>query len=81
MAQRRIDNFEPWVEKYTHFANDNINVLSVSATTETTAIVLEYAWERSRDGKLIWPKIAIEAPTLGEAIGLADNIISGIRRQ
>lgn len=82
MAQSSIEaitDYVPWVELYKRFANNNINVIGATAAEDRTTIVLEYSLERQRDGKLIWPKIAVEGPTLGDAVADAENIISGIR--
>ncbi len=42
-------------------------------------IVIEYCYERPRDGKLIWPKIAIESDTLGLALATAEETVKVIR--
>lgn len=64
---------------YKRFADANINVLSTSSAENRVVIVIEYSYERPRDGKLIWPKIAIESETLGFALATAEETVKAIR--
>lgn len=64
---------------YKRFADDNINVLNASAAENRVLIVIEYCYTRPRDGKLIWPKIAIEADSLVVALNKAEETVKAIR--
>lgn len=64
---------------YKRFADKNINVLSTSSAENRVVLVIEYCYERPRDGKLIWPKIAIESETLGFALTIAEETVKAIR--
>ena len=64
---------------YKRFADDNINVLNASADENRVLIVIEYCYTRPRDGKMIWPKIAIEADSLVVALNKAEETVKAIR--
>lgn len=64
---------------YKRFADNNINVLNASAAENRVLIVIEYCYTRPRDGKLIWPKIAIEADSLVVALNKAEETVKAIR--
>lgn len=68
-----------YAKAYKRFADANINVLSSSAAENRVLVVIEYSYERPRDGKLIWPKIAIESETLGGALAMAEETVKAIR--
>lgn len=49
---------------YIYMANNDINVLSVTATgLDSWVAVIEYALLRPADKKKIWPKMAVEVDT------------------
>lgn len=64
---------------YTRFADKNINIIQVSTSDKRVALVAEYIFNRPKDGKLIWPKIAIVAPTLLESLTQVEETIDLIR--
>lgn len=64
---------------YTRFADKNINIIATSASDSQIALVAEYIFNRPKDGKLIWPKIVVTAPTLQEALGMVEETIGLIR--
>lgn len=66
---------------YTRFADENINIINVSAADNQVALVAEYIFNRPKDGKLIWPKIVIVAPTLMESLTQVEETIGLIRRE
>lgn len=69
----------PVATTYKQFADDNINVLNASAAENRVLIVIEYCYTRPRDGKMIWPKIALEAESLAEALTKAKETVKAIR--
>lgn len=64
---------------YTRFADKNINIINVSAADDQVALVAEYIFNRPKDGKLIWPKIVIVAPTLLESLTQVEETIDLVR--
>lgn len=64
---------------YTRFADKNINIIQVSTSDKRVALVAEYIFNRPKDGKLIWPKIAIVTPTLLESLTQVEETIDRIR--
>jgi hypothetical protein len=72
---------------YKRFADENVNIISSSIAAIpdelgggiATVVVLEYSYERPRDGKLIWPKIAVDGESLYEAIYKALKTVKAIR--
>lgn len=74
-------------EMYHRFILKSINLLSVSLatvgedsySTEQVVVVLEFSYDRPKDGRMIWPKIAISGKTVLEAVIRAEKIIDKIR--
>lgn len=64
---------------YTRFADKNINIIAASTSDKQVALVAEYIFNRPKDGKLIWPKIVIVAPTLLESLTQVEETIDLIR--
>lgn len=89
MAQK---NLTPYCTRqaiiYRRFAEKNINVLSVTKLERQTGddikydacvATIEYAYERARDKKLIWPKIVTTGSELLDMLENAEAIIDAIR--
>lgn len=74
-------------EMYHRFILKSINLLSVSLatigedsySTEQVVVVLEFSYDRPKDGRMIWPKIAVSGTTVLEAVIRAEKIIDDIR--
>lgn len=64
---------------YRRLADKNINVMNCSIIDGEAVVILEYCYERPRDGKLIWPKIAVEGCNFYDAATMAELIIDKIR--
>lgn len=70
---------ETLTDVYSRFIAKNINVLSVSAYARQLVMVLEFSYERPKDGRIIWPKIAIEGDNLKSVVSRAEWAIDDIR--
>lgn len=74
-------------DMYHRFIEKSINILDVSLatvgedsiSTEQVVVMLEFSYERPRDGRMIWPKICISGETALSAISRAERVIDGIR--
>lgn len=74
-------------EMYHRLIVKSINLLSVSLatigedsySTEEVVVVLEFSYDRPKDGRMIWPKIAVSGTTVLEAVIRAEKIIDNIR--
>lgn len=74
-------------EMYHRFILKSINLLSVSLatigedsySTEQVVVVLEFSYDRPKDGRMIWPKIAVSGKTVLETVIRAEKIIDDIR--
>ena len=64
---------------YTRFADKNINIIQASISDSQVILVAEYIFKRPKDDKLIWPKVAISAPTLLNALLQVEETIGLIR--
>ena len=64
---------------YTRFADKNINIIAASTADNQIVLVAEYIFNRPKDGKLIWPKVAITAPDLFNALLRVEETIDLIR--
>lgn len=64
---------------YTRFADKNINIIAASTADNQVILVAEYIFKRPKDDKLIWPKVAITAPTLLNALQQVEETIGLIR--
>lgn len=64
---------------YTRFADKNINIIAASTADSQVILVAEYIFKRPKDDKLIWPKVAISAPTLLNALLQVEETIGLIR--
>ena len=64
---------------YTRFADKNINIISVSISDDSVAVVAEYIFKRPKDDKIIWPKIVIAAHDLTSALIQVEETIDLIR--
>lgn len=63
---------------YKRFAEKNINILSINQSTHTN-IVVEYAYNRPSDKKLIWPKLALRGDNLLDTLRQAEGVVDEIR--
>ena len=73
----------PLVDLYLKLAQENINIIQVQPAisprnVELVCLVVEYSLEKA-DGKVIWPKIAVENRTVYEAVIDAHEIITEVR--
>lgn len=83
----------PLVDLYLKLAQENINIIQVQPAiiagreshvdispsyVELVCLVVEYSLEKA-DGKVIWPKIAVENRTVYEAVMDAHEIIAEVR--
>lgn len=74
-------------DMYHRFIEKSINILNVSLatvgedsiSTEKVVVMLEFSYERPKDGRIIWPKICISGGTALEAISRAERVIDDIR--
>lgn len=74
-------------DMYHRFIEKSINVLNVSLatvdgeslSTEKVVVMLEFSYERPKDGRIIWPKICISGETALDAISRAEKVIDDIR--
>lgn len=66
---------------YKRLADKNINVMSCSVIDGEAVVILEYCYERPRDGKIIWPKIAVEGSDIYDAATMAELVIDKIREE
>lgn len=74
-------------DMYYRFIEKSINILNVSLatvgedsiSTEQVVVMLEFSYERPRDGRIIWPKICISGETALSAISRAERVIDDIR--
>ncbi len=74
-------------EMYHRLILKSINLLNVSLatigedsySTEQVVVVLEFSYDRPKDGRMIWPKIAISGTTVLEAVVRAEKIVDDIR--
>lgn len=64
---------------YSRLAEKDLNVMSVAQTGGTTSIVVEYLYKRKKDDKPVWPKLAVQAASLSEAVLAAETLIDTIR--
>ena len=64
---------------YTRFADKNINIIAASTADSQVILVAEYIFNRPKDGKLIWPKVAISSSTLLNALLMVEETIDLIR--
>ena len=72
---------------YCRFIEKSINILNVSLatvgedsySTEQVVVMLEFSYERPKDGRIIWPKICISGETALGAISRAERVIDDIR--
>jgi hypothetical protein len=64
---------------YTRFADKNINIIAASTADNQIVLVAEYIFKRPKDDKLIWPKVAISAPTSLNALQQVEETIGLIR--
>ena len=83
----------PYVDLYLKLAQENINIIQVQPAiiagresfldtspsyVELVCLVVEYSLEKA-DGKVIWPKIAVENETVYDAVVDAHEIITEVR--
>jgi hypothetical protein len=74
-------------DMYHRFIEKSINILNVSLatvgedsiSTERVVVMLEFSYERPKDGRIIWPKICISGETALGAISRAERVIDDIR--
>lgn len=74
-------------DMYHRFIEKSINILNVSLatigedsySTEQVVVMLEFSYERPKDGRIIWPKICISGETALGAISRAERVIDSIR--
>ena len=74
-----MDSEETLESIYARFAEKDLNIMSTSISDDWAAVVAEYMYVRKKDGKPVWPKIAVEAGSLKSAIIRVEQIVNSIR--
>lgn len=74
-----MDSEETLESIYARLAEKDLNIMSASVGDDWAAVVAEYMYVRKRDGKPVWPKIAVEDNSLRTAVARVEQIVDGIR--
>lgn len=69
---------------YGRLAEKDINILQARLVLPLNraahyVLTVEYGYVKRSNNKLIWPKIAVEGPTLEDAVRAAESIVETIR--
>lgn len=66
------------VSLYERMAEKNINIIRCVRGDKDAALIVEYAYTRPSDNKLIWPKLAVVGDTVYDAAFQAEALVDRI---